>query len=246
MDGTPAESERAPARWPGAIAWIATVLGVVAVVWLCVGLLRSCSPVAVAETAGGAARDVAKTLADVLKPTVVSNPLVVLRGEDDQPKLVVYTHAADVSEDLVSDAWFGDTYSRIVARNCRAQFFIPLDEMTAQDVAFVPGGPGRPGQILITAPKPRLDLGMLVIAPESIEFTERATGLRRVTAWMETDRRDELTKHLRPRLMEAMADPKVRERAAEAARKFFEERFAKWLRPGTEMGRDVRVEVRWR
>jgi hypothetical protein len=59
------------------------------------------------------------------------------------------------------------------------------------------------------------------------------------------DNRDELVKHLRPRLVEAVSRPEVRARADRAAREFFERRFAEWLRAELEIGRDVEVEVRW-
>ncbi len=246
IEGSAPEGGGARSRWPTAVAWIVTVVGAVAIAWFGFDLLRQCSPVAVADRAGGAIRDAARTMADVLKPTVVSNPMVVLRGEDDTPKLVVYTHAADVADDLTYDGWFGDTYSRIVAKNCRVQFVVPLDEMTAEDILFVPGREGEPARIVVLAPRPRVDAEMLVIAPESIEFTERNSGLLYARSWIGMDNRESLTRSLRPRLLEAVGEAGVRARAERAGREFFEKRFAEWLLPGVRLGRDVRVDVRWK
>jgi hypothetical protein len=86
---------------------------------------------------------------------------------------------------------------------------------------------------------------MLVIAPESIEFTERNTGLLYARSWLGMDNREQLTRSLRPRLLEAAGDAKVRARAEQAGREFFEKRYADWLRSDLRLGRDVVVDVRW-
>jgi hypothetical protein len=86
---------------------------------------------------------------------------------------------------------------------------------------------------------------MLSIVPESIEFTERNTGLRYARSWMGMDNRDALVRQLRPKLLEAVSDPAVRARAEQSAREFFERRFAEWLRSELRMGRDVAIDVRW-
>lgn len=236
-----------PARrgWPAATAWIVTVLGAVAIAFFAFDLLRRCTPLAVVDSAGSAARDVAQSLRDVLRPSVTVNPIAILRGEDATPKLVVYTHMADVGADLNYDGWFGDTYSHILARNCRVQFVVPVERMTDRDVVFIPGSGGEPARIVVIAPRPRVDVDMLVIAPESLEFTERNTGLLYARSWLGIDNREQLTRQLRPRLLEAVADPKVRARAEEAGRAFFEKRFADWLRSDLQLGRDVVVDVRW-
>ena len=217
----------------------------VAVAWLVLDLLRQCSPVAVVQAGGSEARAALKSLADALKPAVSSTPLVVLRGEDDTPKLVVYTHAADVEVELVEDHWYGDTCSRVAAKGCRAQFVVPLDGVTDRDVVLVPAQGGAPARILVLVPRPRVDEQMLAVAPESVVFTERNTGLRKARGWMGLDNREELVKALRPQLMEAMGDAAVRARAEEAGREFFEKRFAEWLRGDLKLGRDVEVDVRW-
>jgi hypothetical protein len=54
-----------------------------------------------------------------------------------------------------------------------------------------------------------------------------------------------LVRQVRPRLLEAVSDPKVRARAEDAGREFFEKRFAEWLRSDVRPGRDVIVDVRW-
>jgi hypothetical protein len=232
---------------------VVAVAGAAAVVGL--SALRQCSPAEVVRTGGDEARRTLRTLADALKPAAVTSPLVVLRGEDRTPKLVVYTHAADVAVDLVQDTWYGDTYSRVEAKGCRAQFVVPVDRMTDRDVVFVPGsggdGEGEGGagggaaRIVVLAPRPRVDAEMLAVAPESIEFTERNTGLRKARGWMGLDNRDEVVRALRPQLLEAMGDPAVRARAEDAAREFFAKRFAEWLRGDLRLGRDVEVDVRW-
>jgi hypothetical protein len=233
---------------------------VVAVVAIAFAALRQCAPTEVVRAGGDEARRTLQTLADALKPAAVTSPLVVLRGEDRTPKLVVYTHAADVAVDLVQDTWYGDTFSRVEAKGCRAQFVVPVERMTDRDVVFVPGGGGgdgaggadgaggsgaSPARIVVLAPRPRVDAEMLAVAPESIEFTERNTGLRKARGWMGLDNREELVKALRPQLMEAMGDAAVRARAEEAGREFFEKRFAEWLRGDLKLGRDVEVDVRW-
>jgi hypothetical protein len=86
---------------------------------------------------------------------------------------------------------------------------------------------------------------MLAIVPESIEFTERNSGLRYARSWLGLDNRDQLVRQVRPRLLEAVSDPKVRARAEDAGREFFEKRFAEWLRSDVRPGRDVIVDVRW-
>jgi hypothetical protein len=181
----------------------------------------------------------------VLKSTAVTNPLVVLRGEDRTPKLVVYTHAADVGVDLVEDTWYGDTYSRVEARRCRAQFIVPVDRMSDRDIVFVPARGSEPARIVVLAPRPRLDAEMLAIAPESIEFTERNSGLRYARSWLGMDNKDQLVRQVRPKLLEALSDPSVRARADEAGRDFFQKRFAEWLRSDLQLGRDVVIDVRW-
>jgi hypothetical protein len=236
---------RAASAWAGVVKWLVACGALVAVAWLVLDLLRQCSPVSVVQAGGNEARAALKTLADALKPTVSSTPLVVLRGEDDTPKLVVYTHAADVEVELVEDHWYGDTCSRVAAKGCRAQFVVPLDGVTDRDVVLVPAQGGAPARILVLVPRPRVDEEMLAVAPESVVFTERNTGLRHARAWVGVDNRDELVKQLRPRLVEAVSRPEVRARADRAAREFFERRFAEWLRAELEMGRDVEVEVRW-
>jgi hypothetical protein len=244
---------------------------VVAVVAIAFAALRQCAPTEVVRAGGDEARRTLQTLADALKPAAVTSPLVVLRGEDRTPKLVVYTHAADVAVDLVQDTWYGDTFSRVEAKGCRAQFVVPVGRMTDRDVVFVPGGGGgdgadggaggeargaggaaraggsgaSPARIVVLAPRPRVDAEMLAVAPESIEFTERNTGLRKARGWMGLDNREELVKALRPQLLEAMRDSAVRARAEEAGREFFEKRFAEWLRGDLKLGRDVEVDVRW-
>ena len=66
-----------------------------------------------------------------------------LRGDDATPKLVVFTHLADVAVDLVEDHWYGDTYARVEAKNCRVQFIVPVDRMGDRDIVFVPGQEGQ-------------------------------------------------------------------------------------------------------
>ena len=112
-------------------------------------------------------------------------------------------------------------------------------------IAGAGGSGASPARIVVLAPRPRLDAEMLAVAPESIEFTERNTGLRKARGWMGLDNREELVKALRPQLMEAMGDAAVRARAEEAGREFFEKRFAEWLRGDLKLGRDVEVDVRW-
>ena len=244
----PSEDAATAARgsaWPGVVRWAVACGALVAVAWLVLDLLRQCSPTAVGQAGGGEARAALRTIADALKPAVSSTPLVVLRGEDDTPKLVVYTHAADVEVELVEDHWYGDTCSRVAAKGCRAQFVVPLDGVTDRDVVLVPAQGGAPARILVLVPRPRVDEQMLAVAPESVEFTERNTGLRHARAWLGTDNRDERVRQLRPRLLEAVSRPEVRERADRAAREFFSRRFAEWLRAELEVGRDVEVDVRW-
>jgi hypothetical protein len=86
---------------------------------------------------------------------------------------------------------------------------------------------------------------MLAVAPESVVFTERNTGLRKARGLVGADNRDEVVRALRPALLEAVSDGRVRARAEEAGREFFERRFAEWLRGDLRLGRDVVVEVRW-
>lgn len=229
----------------GVARWAIACGTVVAVCWLVLDLLRQCSPTSIVAAGGGEARAALRTIADALKPTVSNSPLVVLRGEDDAPKLVVYTHAADVEVELLEDNWYGDTSSRVTAKGCRAQFVVPLDRVTDRDVVLVPAQSGAPARILVLVPRPRLDEEMLVVAPESVEFTERNTGLSHARAWVGIDNRDGLVKQLRPRLREAMSRPQVQERADRAGREFFERRFAEWLRAELAIGRDVEVDVRW-
>jgi hypothetical protein len=125
------------------------------------------------------------------------------------------------------------------------QFVVPLDRMTDRDVLLVPGSEGEPARIVVLAPRPRVDAEMLSIVPESIEFTERNTGLRYARSWLGMDNRDAMVRQLRPKLLEAVSDPDVRARAEQSAREFFEKRFAEWLRTELRMGRDVTVDVRW-
>lgn len=268
--------------WPAAVAAVVGAGAVAVAAVAGFATLRQCTPAEVVRAGGDEARRTLRTLADALRPAAVTSPLVVLRGEDRTPKLVVYTHAADVAVDLVQDTWYGDTFSRVEAKGCRAQFVVAVDRMTDRDVVFVPGGGGsedaggagggggggggggetrgasgaaradgaagaggRPARILVLAPRPRVDAEMLAVAPESIEFTERNTGLRRARGWMGLDNREELVKALRPQLLEAMGDAAVRARAEEAGREFFEKRFAEWLRGDLQLGRDVEVDVRW-
>lgn len=246
-------------RWPRAISWSVTVLAAVAIVWFATSLLRSCvdAPRATVEElgkvperlmkAGGAeVRATLKAFRDVLKPSApVLSPLVVLRGEDSTPKLVVYTHMVDVAIDLVEDHWYGDTYSRVEAKNCRVQFIVAIDRMTDADVIFLPGQEGEPARIVVLAPRPRVDGEMLVIAPESIEFTERNTGVRYARSWFGLDNRDTLVRRIRPQLLEAVSKPELRVKAEQAARVFFETRFAEWLRTDLKLGRDVVIDLRW-
>jgi len=235
---------------------IVTAAALVLIAWFAFGWLRQCTPAEtvragsdgvnrLGDTALKAYGRTLDTIESVLKPTAVTNPLVVLRGEDRTPKLVVYTHAADVAVDLVEDTWYGDTYSRVEARNCRAQFVVPVDRMTDRDIVFVPAGEREPARIIVLAPRPRLDTDMLAIAPESIEFTERNSGLRYARSWLGMDNKDHLVRQVRPRLLEAVGDPAVRARADEAGREFFRSRFAEWLRGDLKLGRDVVVDVRW-
>lgn len=250
------EPKASATGWPRAASWTVTVAAGVAVAWFGYDLLRGCTPAAVVSSGADAVdrtiasggrevRATIKEIADVLRPTVVSRPMAVLRGEDDTPKLVVFTHAADIGVELVEDTWYGDTYSNVQARNCRAQFVVPVDRMTDADIAFLPGGEGEPARIVVTAPRPRVDTEMLVIAPEFIEFTERSTGLRYVRGWFGVQNRDRLVQQIRPRLLEAVSDPALRARAERAGREFFENRFVEWLNDGVKPGRDVVIEVRW-
>ncbi|MFM1935822.1 MAG: hypothetical protein RI990_781 [Planctomycetota bacterium] len=218
---------------------------VVALAWLAVDLVGQCSPTALMRTGAEGGRAIVGTLADALKPKVSNAPLVVLRGEDPTPKLVVHTHAADVEIDLVEDTWYGDTYSTVRARNCRAQFTVEVDRISDRDVVFVPTRGDEPARIVVLAPRPKVDADMLAIAPESIEFTERNTGLRFARSWLGLENRDALVRQLRPRLLEAVSDPAVRARAEQSGREFFEKRFAEWLRTDLRLGRDVVVDVRW-
>ena len=249
------------------VPWIATLVAVVAVTWIVSGCLRRCTPGGVMEAGsegmrgairegGGQVRGTIReggeqlrasllTLGDVLRPQVVDTPLVVLRGDDPTPKLVVFTYLCDVSVDEADAHWYGTTYSRIDAKNCRAQFIVPVDRMKDSDVVLVPGSDGRPARILVLAPRPRVDVEMLAIAPDSIEFTERNTGLRYARSWVGLDNRELLVRQLRPRMLEAVAGPAVHARAEEAARAFFERRFVDWLREDLRIGRDVEVDVRW-
>ena len=206
---------------------------------------RECTPSAWMRAGGDEARQTLRTLADALKPTAVTSPLVVLRGEDRTPKLVVYTHAADVAVDLVQDRWYGDTFSRVEAKGCRAQFVVAVDRMSDDDVVLVPGADGEPARIVVLAPRPRVDEEMLAVAPESVVFTERNTGLRKARGLVGANNRDEVVRALRPALLEAVNDPRVRARAEEAGREFFAKRFAEWLRSDLRLGRDVEVDVRW-
>jgi hypothetical protein len=249
-------SATAAAGWPRLLAWAMFLAAVVAVAWLVTGLLRQCTPVAAIQGGGAAAQGIVReggeqvratlrTFADVLRPTIVNSPLVVLRGDDATPKLVVFTHLADVTVDERDAHWYGDTYARIEAKNCRVQFIVPVDRMKDSDVMLVPGMDGEPARIVVLAPRPRVDSEMLAIAPESIEFTERNTGLRYARSWLGLDNRDQLVRQLRPRLLEAVSSPAVRAKAEAAARAFFEERFAEWLRSDLRLGRDVVVDVRW-
>lgn len=245
-----------PARWPGVVAWICTLIAAVVVVWMGLNFLGRCTPGGIAQGAGegagrfaeGAGKGAAALVTSVgalLKPEITVSPLTVLRGADDSPKIIVYTHAADVEVPLEDEAWYGGTYTRALARNCRAQFVIPLDRMTDRDLVLVPGGNGEPARILVIAPRPRLDLEMLVIAPESIEFTERSTGLRRVTSLFAGPDRERMVRLIRPALVEAMADRALRTRVEEAGRRFFERNLAEMLRSELKVGRDVNVDVRW-
>ena len=138
-----------------------------------------------------------------------------------------------------------ESITRVEARNCRAQFVVPVDRMTDRDIVFVPAGEREPARIVVLAPRPRLDTDMLAIAPESIEFTERNSGLRYARSWLGMDNKDQLVRQVRPRLLEAVSDPAVRARADEAGREFFRNRFAEWLQGDLRLGRDVVVDVRW-
>ncbi len=260
----PRDSAGQPAAVSGSryrfASWVLTLVAVVAIVWFVTDLLRQCTPTQAVGSLGtasvdtvdaigrntlGVVREVHATLKDVLKPSVMNTPLVVLRGDDATPKIVVFTHLADVSVDLVSDTVFGDTYSRIEAKNCRAQFVVPVDRMTDRDVMFIPGNEGQPARIVVLAPRPRVDVEMLAIVPESIEFTERNTGLLHARSWVGMDNRDQLVRQLRPKLLEAVSNPTVRAKAEQAGRDFFEKRFAEWIRGDLQIGRDVVVDVRW-
>ena len=231
--------------WPSVASWALTLAAVVGVSYFAIDLVRQCTPTAIVGAGAAEVRATVATLADALKPSVSSTPLVVIRGEDPTPKLVVHTHAADVEIDLVEDHWYGDTYSKVQAKGCRVQFVVPLDRMTDRDVLLVPGSEGEPARIVVLAPRPRVDVEMLSIVPESIEFTERNTGLRYARSWLGLDNREQLVRQLRPRLLEAVAGADVRAKAEAAARAFFEQRFADWLRSDVELGRDVVVDVRW-
>ena len=243
-------------RLPWVLARVVVVAGLVAAAWMTTSCLRQCTPGGIASSTGDAvrgnireigeqARATLRTLDDMLKPSVVVHPLAVIRGEDPSPKLVVHTLATDVAVDAVEDHWYGDTYSRIVARNCRVQFVIPLDRMTDRDLVAVPASGDAPARIVVIAPRPRVDAEMAAIDPESIEFTERNTGLRYARSWLGMDNRDAMVRQLRPKLLEAVSDPAVRARAEQSAREFFEKRFAEWLRSELRMGRDVTIDVRW-
>jgi hypothetical protein len=232
--------------WPAAAAWGLTAVAAVAVVWLAVGLVGRCSPASIAEGFGGGMASAARDLRDMLKPSVTVSPLVVLRGEDRTPKLVVYTHSADVVAPIENTyPFWGSTYSSATARNARAQFVVPLDAMDDRDIVFTPGREGVPARILVVAPRPRVDADMLVIPPEAIEITERNTGMQRVARLFSAPDRERLTRLLRPALLEAMNRPDVRARAEQAGREYFERQFADMLRTDLRLGRDVVVDVRW-
>jgi hypothetical protein len=231
--------------WPSVASWALTLAAVVAVAYLGFSLLRQCTPTAIVAAGGSEARAAIASLADALSPTISSTPVVVLRGEDSTSKLVVHTHTADVEIDVKEDHWYGDTYSTVKAKGCKVQFIIPLDGISDKDLMFVPGSMGEPARIVIIAPRPKPDAEMLSIAPEEIEFTERNTGLRHARRWVGMDNRDALVPQLRPKLLEAVADPAVRARAEQSAREFLEKRLAKWLRGDLRLGRDVTVDVRW-
>lgn len=240
----PAPADRS--RWPGVVAWALTLAALVAMAWFTVSLLNRCTPATVAEGAGRGLASAAASLRDMLKPSVSVSPLVVLRGDDPTPKLVVYTHMADVVAPIEEAVpYWGSTYSSASARGCRAQFMIPLDRMTDRDLMLAPGGEGEPARIVVIAPRPRVDTDMLVIAPESIEFTERNSGMRTITRMFAGPDKERLTKLLRPALLEAMSKPAVRARAEQAGREYFEKQFADMLRTELRMGRDVVVDVRW-
>ena len=217
----------------------------VALAWLAADVVGQCTPAALMKTGAEGGRAIVATLAEALKPKVSNAPLVVLRGDDPTPKLVVHTHVADVEIDLVEDTWYGDTYSTVRARNCRAQFTVAVDRIADRDVVFVPTRGDEPARIVVLAPRPKVDSDMLAIAPESIELTDRNNGLRFARSWLGLENRDALVRQLRPRLLEAVADPAVRARAEQSGREFFEKRFADWLRSDLRLGRDVVVDVRW-
>ncbi|MBL9141686.1 MAG: hypothetical protein JNK53_07450, partial [Phycisphaerae bacterium] len=170
-------SEPAPAavksRWPGVVAWGMTLGALLAALWFGLGLIGRCTPASIAGELGGGIANAASNLRDLLKPTITVSPVVVLRGEDTSPKLVVYTHIADVVAPIEESVpYWGTTYSRATARNSRAQFVIPMDRMTDRDLVLAPGRDGEPARIVVIAPRPRVDTDRLVIAPETIEFTE--------------------------------------------------------------------------
>lgn len=225
-------------RWPGVVAWALTLVAILALAWMTVSFISRCTPAGIAEAASANIRD-------LLKPTITVSPLVVLRGEDRTPKLVVFTHTLDVTVPLSEEAWYGSSYSSAEARNCRAQFIIPIDRMSDDDVLLTAGKEGEPARIVIIAPRPQLDTDMLVIAPEDIKFTDRKTGLTYVTRLFSGPDKERLTRLIRPAAVEALSDPDLRKRAEEAGREFFEKSFAEMLRSELKVGRDVVVQVRW-
>jgi hypothetical protein len=237
-------------RWAGVVTWGLTLAALLAALWFATSLLNRCTPATIAEGAGrGIGQGLAAAagnLRDLLKPSVTVSPLVVLRGEDRTPKLVVYTHMADVIAPIEETVpYWGSTYSSATARGCRAQFIIPLDRMTDRDLMLAPGGEGEPARIVVLAPRPRVDTDMLAISPESIEFEERNSGMRTITRMFAGPDKERLTKLLRPALLEAVSRPDVRARAEQSAREYFENQFAQMLRSELRMGRDVVVDVRW-
>lgn len=223
-----------------------TLVALLAAAWFAVSLLNRCTPGSIAEGIGGGIADAAQSVRDLLKPSVTVSPVVVLRGEDSSPKLVVFTHTADVVVPIEEAVpYWGTTYSQATARGSRAQFIIPMDRMTDRDLVLAPGRDGEPARIVVIAPRPRVDTDMLVIAPETMEFTERNTGMRSLTRMFSGPDKDRLTKLLRPALLEAMSKPDVRARAEKAGREYFEKQFAEMLRSELKIGRDVVIDVRW-
>ncbi|HMN41682.1 MAG TPA: DUF4230 domain-containing protein [Phycisphaerales bacterium] len=204
-------------------------------------VLRSCAR-APAEAVAVATHALAGAFKDAFKSdtgVIVHSAITTVSHE---PKLVVWTASftttADARKTSPLGGLLGTTTSHLVALDNKAQYYVPLANLTESDFHYDP----HDRVIRVRVPPPILDESMIVVQPDPTKIiVETSAGWASLKAFEGKAVEDEARKQLLPNVKREAAQEPYRIAARESARRILAEHLYAPLKDRLKDG--VRLEI---